>query len=240
MTLSISRRAGIFSLLSPSRSLAVAPTAQGRCLTPPPVTFLRYSTPRRRATPSPQPRISAPPRRPFSASPIHRYRRPTVPRWLRTTPLLRLPPTSSSSQPIPMWSSRLPASPSPLPWRTLARREPPRARWLRRYISRCHQRSCTRPSTLSTRPLPRAEKASLVLMAAPCACASSTPRGPRQTYSFKSDFFAILAENYGAGVNLLDFLNAPETSRLTINAWVAAQTDNKIQDLLPPTPSITP
>lgn len=55
-----------------------------------------------------------------------------------------------------------------------------------------------------------------------------------QTYSFKSDFLAILAANYGAGMNLLDFLNAPETSRLTINAWVAAQTDNKIQDLLPP------
>jgi serpin B len=55
-----------------------------------------------------------------------------------------------------------------------------------------------------------------------------------QTYTFRSDFLDTLATNYGAGVNLLDFINAPESSRLTINAWVATQTDDKIQDLLPP------
>jgi serpin B len=55
-----------------------------------------------------------------------------------------------------------------------------------------------------------------------------------QTYTFRSDFLGTLAENYGAGVNLLDFVNAPEPSRLTINAWVANQTDDKIQNLLPP------
>ncbi len=54
-----------------------------------------------------------------------------------------------------------------------------------------------------------------------------------QTYIFRSDFLDTLAENYGAGVNLLDFVNAPDPSRLTINAWVADQTNNKIQDLLP-------
>jgi serpin B len=54
-----------------------------------------------------------------------------------------------------------------------------------------------------------------------------------QTYAFKSDFLDTLAANYGAGVNLLDFLNAPEPSRLTINTWVADKTENKIQDLLP-------
>jgi serpin B len=54
-----------------------------------------------------------------------------------------------------------------------------------------------------------------------------------KTYTFEADFLDILAENYGAGVNLLDFINAPDPSRLTINAWVAAQTNNKIQDLLP-------
>jgi serpin B len=32
---------------------------------------------------------------------------------------------------------------------------------------------------------------------------------------------------------LLDFLNAPDPSRLAINVWVAGQTNNKIQDLLP-------
>ena len=55
-----------------------------------------------------------------------------------------------------------------------------------------------------------------------------------KTYTFEADFLDTLAENYGAGVNLLDFLNAPNPSRLTINAWVAGQTDNKIQNLLPP------
>jgi serpin B len=55
-----------------------------------------------------------------------------------------------------------------------------------------------------------------------------------KTYTFETDFLDTLAENYGAGVNLLDCLNAPDPSRLTINAWVAGQTDNKIQDLLPP------
>jgi serpin B len=55
-----------------------------------------------------------------------------------------------------------------------------------------------------------------------------------RTYTFRSDFLDTLAINYGAGVNLLDFINAPDPSRLTINAWVAEQTEDKIQDLLPP------
>jgi len=55
-----------------------------------------------------------------------------------------------------------------------------------------------------------------------------------KTYTFETDFLDTLAENYGAGVNLLDFINAPDPSRLTINAWVANQTDDKIQNLLPP------
>jgi serpin B len=55
-----------------------------------------------------------------------------------------------------------------------------------------------------------------------------------KTYTFEADFLDTLAENYGAGVNLLDFVNAPDPSRLTINSWVANQTDDKIQNLLPP------
>ena len=54
-----------------------------------------------------------------------------------------------------------------------------------------------------------------------------------KTYTFRSDFLDTLAANYGAGVNLLDFINAPEPSRVTINSWVADQTNDKIQDLLP-------
>ena len=54
-----------------------------------------------------------------------------------------------------------------------------------------------------------------------------------KTYTFRSDFLDTLAANYGAGVNLLDFLHAPDPSRLTINAWVSDQTNGKIKDLLP-------
>jgi len=53
-----------------------------------------------------------------------------------------------------------------------------------------------------------------------------------KTYTFKSDFLDTLAANFGAGLNLLDFINAPEPSRATINQWVAAQTENKIPELL--------
>jgi len=54
-----------------------------------------------------------------------------------------------------------------------------------------------------------------------------------QSYTFKTTFLDTLAANYGAGMNLLDFISAPDPSRLTINAWVAAQTEDKILDLLP-------
>ena len=43
----------------------------------------------------------------------------------------------------------------------------------------------------------------------------------------------MLAENYGAGMQLVDFVNSPDPSRIKINDWVADQTKNKIKDLLP-------
>jgi len=53
-------------------------------------------------------------------------------------------------------------------------------------------------------------------------------------YSFLADFLDILAENYGAGLRILDFSNAPEDSRITINDWVSDETKGKIEDLLFP------
>lgn len=50
---------------------------------------------------------------------------------------------------------------------------------------------------------------------------------------FQAAFLDTLAENYGAGMRLLDFKNAPEPARLTINQWVSDQTQEKIKDLLP-------
>ncbi|MGD9098925.1 MAG: serpin family protein [Anaerolineae bacterium] len=52
-------------------------------------------------------------------------------------------------------------------------------------------------------------------------------------YVFLSAFLDTLAENYGAGLRLLDFVNAPEPSRQVINDWISQQTEEKIQDLIP-------
>ena len=47
-------------------------------------------------------------------------------------------------------------------------------------------------------------------------------------------FLDTLAQNYGAGIQLVDIGGAPEAARLTINRWVADQTAGRIGDLLPP------
>ncbi|MBA7632654.1 hypothetical protein ES703_40206 [subsurface metagenome] len=52
-------------------------------------------------------------------------------------------------------------------------------------------------------------------------------------YQFLSEFLDVLAENYGAGLRTLDFANAPEESRITINNWVSDQTEDRIEDLIP-------
>jgi serpin B len=46
-------------------------------------------------------------------------------------------------------------------------------------------------------------------------------------------FLDTLTENYGAGVRLVDF-GTSEQARQTINEWVGDETDNRIQELLPP------
>jgi serpin B len=53
-------------------------------------------------------------------------------------------------------------------------------------------------------------------------------------YEFLSDFLDVLAENYGAGLRVLDFVAEPEKSRVTINDWVSDQTEDRIEDLIPP------
>jgi len=56
----------------------------------------------------------------------------------------------------------------------------------------------------------------------------------QKNYEFMVDFLDTLAENYGAGLRILDFNNAPEESRITINDWVSDQTEDRIKDLIPP------
>jgi serpin B len=56
----------------------------------------------------------------------------------------------------------------------------------------------------------------------------------QKEYSFLPAFLDVLAENYGAGLRLLDFINEAEKSRVTINDWVSDQTEGRIKDLIPP------
>ncbi|AWV90224.1 serpin family protein [Bradymonas sediminis] len=52
-------------------------------------------------------------------------------------------------------------------------------------------------------------------------------------YQFEADFLDTLALNYGAGLNTMDFIEAPEASRQTINQWVEDKTKERIKDLIP-------
>ena len=54
-----------------------------------------------------------------------------------------------------------------------------------------------------------------------------------RTQTLQAAFLDTLAEDYGAGVQLVDFAGAPEAARQTINGWVAGETAGRIGDLLP-------
>jgi len=54
-----------------------------------------------------------------------------------------------------------------------------------------------------------------------------------QTFSFLPAYLDLIAQNYGAGIQLADFVNKPETVRQVINDWVSNQTRNNIKDLVP-------
>ena len=55
----------------------------------------------------------------------------------------------------------------------------------------------------------------------------------QKDYEFLTDFLDVLAENYGAGLRILDFMTETEESRLAINDWVSDQTEDRIKDLIP-------
>jgi serpin B len=55
----------------------------------------------------------------------------------------------------------------------------------------------------------------------------------QKDYSFLPAFLDVLAENYGAGLRILDFINETEQSRVAINKWVSDQTEGRIEDLIP-------
>jgi serpin B len=51
-------------------------------------------------------------------------------------------------------------------------------------------------------------------------------------YPFQADFIKLNKDNYGAGLNEVDFKDATEEARQTINTWVEKQTEDKIKELL--------
>ena len=55
----------------------------------------------------------------------------------------------------------------------------------------------------------------------------------QKDYEFLETYLDTLAENYGAGLRILDFIKQPEQSRVTINDWVSDQTEARINDLIP-------
>jgi serpin B len=54
----------------------------------------------------------------------------------------------------------------------------------------------------------------------------------QKDFHFEQSFLDTLSANYNAGLKLVDF-NKPEDARALINLWVAAQTNEKIQELIP-------
>jgi serpin B len=56
----------------------------------------------------------------------------------------------------------------------------------------------------------------------------------QKDYGFLTEFLDVLAKNYGAGLRLVDFEKEAEKARVTINDWVADETEGKIEDLIPP------
>jgi serpin B len=56
----------------------------------------------------------------------------------------------------------------------------------------------------------------------------------QEGYQFLAQYLDVLAQNYGAGLRIVDFIKQTEQSRVTINQWVSDQTQGKIRDLIPP------
>ena len=51
--------------------------------------------------------------------------------------------------------------------------------------------------------------------------------------ALKDDFTAAASAAFGASAAPVDFANAPDVARRTVNTWVAEKTSNKVHDLLP-------
>lgn len=54
----------------------------------------------------------------------------------------------------------------------------------------------------------------------------------QRNYSFLPEFLDLLMDNYGTEARTLDFMKAPEQSRIAINKWISDQTRMRIRDLI--------
>jgi serpin B len=55
-----------------------------------------------------------------------------------------------------------------------------------------------------------------------------------RTYTFEQPFLDLTATRYGAPFEPVDFIDAAEAQRVAINGWVEQQTNERIDELLPP------
>jgi serpin B len=55
----------------------------------------------------------------------------------------------------------------------------------------------------------------------------------QKNYSFMSAYLDVLAQYYGAGLRVLDFMNDPEGARQTINEYIYEKTNELINELIP-------
>jgi serpin B len=56
----------------------------------------------------------------------------------------------------------------------------------------------------------------------------------QEDYPILEGYIDTVADYYGGEANALDFAGEPEESRLIINGWVEAKTNDRIKDLFPP------
>jgi serpin B len=55
----------------------------------------------------------------------------------------------------------------------------------------------------------------------------------QQDHPFQQNYLDLIAQNYGAGIHLADFVTKAEPTRREINGWVSDQTKDKINNLIP-------
>lgn len=56
----------------------------------------------------------------------------------------------------------------------------------------------------------------------------------QKDYQFLASFTDLLAQNYGAGMQIVDYVTAVEEARTAINDWISQQTEGKIKDMIAP------